>query len=112
MQVIFGKWLCPLNSHRCNMPLELIFSIFYSNLLVINSTIELFFTLPISFACEHFFAQARCKMAVVPLNHSNAGAHLYGQRVYIHSIVEQCKRSVGVPKTVKRSILPSTWTSE
>ena len=31
-------------------------------------------------------------MAVMPLNHSNAGAHLYSQRVYIHSIVEQCPK--------------------
>jgi hypothetical protein len=46
-------------------------------------------------------------MAVVPLNHSNAGAHLYRQRVYIHSIVEQCKRSIGVPKAIKRSVLAS-----
>ena len=46
-------------------------------------------------------------MTVVPLNHSNAAAHLYRQRLYIHAIVEKCKRSIGVPKTIKCSILPS-----
>ena len=91
---------------------ELIFSIFYSNLLVINSTIKLFFTQFIALACEHLFTQSWCQMTVVPLNHSNAGAHLYGQRVYIHTIIQKCKCSVGVPKAVKRSILPCTWTSE
>ena len=35
-------------------------------------------------------------MAVMTLNHSNAGAHLYRQRVYVHAIVEKCKRSIGV----------------
>ena len=51
-------------------------------------------------------------MAVVPLNHSNAGAHLYRKRVYIHSIVEQCKRSIGVPKTIQRSVLASSRACE
>jgi hypothetical protein len=46
-------------------------------------------------------------MAVMTLNHSNAGAHLYRQRVYIHSIVEQCKRSVGMSEAIKRSVLAS-----
>ena len=46
-------------------------------------------------------------MTVVRLNHSNAGAHLYRQRVYIYAIVEKCKFCVGVPKTIKYSVLSS-----
>ena len=46
-------------------------------------------------------------MTVVSPSHSNAGAHLYRQRVNILAIVEQCKRSVGVPKAIKRSVLSS-----
>ncbi len=61
---------------------------------------------------EHLFTRAWRKMAVVPLYHSNAGAHLYRQRVYVHTIVEQCKRSVGVPKAVKRSVLASAGACE
>ena len=48
----------------------------------------------------------------VPLNHSNAGAHLYRQRVYVHAIVEQCKCSVGVPKAIKCSVLTSAGACE
>ncbi len=44
-------------------------------------------------------------MAVVPLNHSNAGTHLYRKRVFIRAIVVQCKRSIGVPKAINRPVL-------
>ena len=45
-------------------------------------------------------------MAVVPLDHANACAHLYSKRVYIHPIVEQGKGRVGVTQAVQRPILP------
>ena len=46
-------------------------------------------------------------MTVVRLNHSNAGAHLYRQRVYIYAIVEKCKFCVVVFEAIKRSVLSS-----
>ena len=41
----------------------------------------------ISFARVRVFLKPWRKMAVVALNHANAGAHLYGQGVNIHTIV-------------------------
>jgi len=48
-------------------------------------------------------------MAVVPLNHANACAHLHSKRVYVHAIVEQGKGRVGVTQAIQRPILPCTW---
>ena len=50
----------------------------------------------IPFACKHVFLQAWREMAVVPLNHANACAHLHSKRVYIHPVVEQGKGRIGV----------------
>ena len=48
-------------------------------------------------------------MTVMPLNHANACAHLHSKRVYVHAVVEQRKRRIGVTEAVKRSVLPCTW---
>ena len=48
-------------------------------------------------------------MAVVALNHADAGAHLYGESMYIHTIVEQRECRVGVAQAVERSIKPCAW---
>ena len=48
-------------------------------------------------------------MAVVSLNHADAGAHLYGESVYIHTVVQQRECRVGVAEAVKGSIKPRTW---
>ena len=47
-------------------------------------------------------------MAVMPLNHANACAHLHSKRVYIHTIVEQGKGRIGVTQTVQRAVLVRT----
>ena len=38
----------------------------------------------IPLSCQHILFAARRKMAVVPLNHANACAHLHSQRMYFH----------------------------
>ena len=51
-------------------------------------------------------------MAVMPLNHANACAHLHSKRVYVHAIVEEGKRGIGVTQAIQRSILPCTRASD
>ena len=52
----------------------------------LSKLLKLFFAQFVAFACKHFLVQAWREMAVVPLYHSDAGAHLYRQRVYIHAM--------------------------
>ena len=47
-------------------------------------------------------------MAVVALNHANGRAHLYGKSMYIHSVVQQCKRRIGMAEAIKRPVKPRT----
>ena len=60
-------------------------------------------------ARKHVLLETRCKVAVVPLNHADACAHLYRQCVDIHTVIQQRERGVGVPQTVQRSVLPGAW---
>ena len=39
-------------------------------------------------------------MAVVALNHANGRPHLNGKSMYIHSVVQQCKRRIGMAEGV------------
>jgi hypothetical protein len=55
------------------------------------------------------FLQPWREMAVVALNHANRSAHLYGEGMYIHTVVQQCECRVGVAEAVKRSVQASTW---
>ena len=61
-------------------------------------------------ACEHILLQTRREMAVMPLNHANACAHLHSQRVYVHAVVEQRKGRVSVTQAIQRPVLPSART--
>lgn len=63
----------------------------------------------ISFAREHVFLEPWRKMAVVALNHANAGAHLYGQGVNIHTIVYQSKCRVSMAQAVQCSVKTRAW---
>ncbi len=56
-------------------------------------------------ASEHVLLQTRRKVTVMAFNHANACAHLYGQCVDVHPIVQQCKRGIGVPQTIQGSVL-------
>jgi len=40
----------------------------------------------------------------MPLNHADACAHLYGQCVDIHAVIQQRERGIGMPQTVQRSV--------
>ena len=42
-------------------------------------------------------------------NHTNAGAHLYGSGMDIHSIVYQRKCRVSMAQAVERSVEPRAW---
>jgi hypothetical protein len=48
-------------------------------------------------------------MAVVSLNHANGCSHLYGESMYIHTVVQQCECRIGVAEAIKRSVQTSTW---
>ena len=50
----------------------------------------------ISLAREHVFLKPWREMAVVAFNHANAGAHLYGLSMYIHTIVYQSECRVSM----------------
>ena len=62
-----------------------------------------------SLAREHVLLQTWRQMAVMPFNHADAGAHLYGQRMYIHAVVEQRKGRIGVAQAVERAVLTRSW---
>ena len=49
-----------------------------------------------SFPREHVLLKARREMAVMPLNHANACAHLHSKRMYIHPVVQQRERGIGM----------------
>ena len=49
-------------------------------------------------------------MAVVALNHANGRTHLYGEWMYIHTVVQQRECRVGVAEAVERSVKPCAWT--
>ena len=42
----------------------------------------------IPFAREHVLLEPWGEVTVMPLNHANACAHLYGEGMYVHTIVE------------------------
>ena len=48
-------------------------------------------------ACKHVLLQSRREMTVMAINHADAGAHLYGQCVDIHAVIQQRERGIGVP---------------
>ena len=48
-------------------------------------------------------------MAVMPLDHADACAHLYRQCMYIHAVVQQRKGRISVAQAVKRAVLPCAW---
>ena len=51
-------------------------------------------------------------MAVMPFNHADAGAHLYRQRMYIHTVVQQRKGRIGVAQAVERAVLARAWAGD
>ena len=51
-------------------------------------------------------------MAVVPFDHADAGAHLYGQCMYIHTVVQQRKGRIGVAQALERSVLARAWAGD
>ena len=51
-------------------------------------------------------------MSVMPFNHADAGAHLYRQRMYIHTVVKQRKGRIGVAQAVERSVLARSWAGD
>ena len=48
-------------------------------------------------------------MAVVALNHANGCPHLYGESMYIHTVVQECECRISVAEAVKRPIEACTW---
>ena len=50
--------------------------------------LKLIFRQLIPLAREHIFLEAWGEVTVMPLNHADLCAHLYGKRMYIHPVVE------------------------
>ena len=44
-------------------------------------------------------------MAVVPFDHQDRGAHLFGKCVNVHTCMDQGHGGVGVPQGIQRAVL-------